>query len=125
MPIRLTEEHVRTFAERLLRVCEAMCGDEKYSFVDGEFRLKTTGTYHVARFHLGKKVGKLTSPRIALYDAHISCDRNQQILYLRALSDVMTYAMAALSSSTYVEPATSANKSFLYPQLYEELETIT
>ena len=28
MPIRLEEEHVRTFAEHLPRICEAMCGDE-------------------------------------------------------------------------------------------------
>jgi hypothetical protein len=37
----------------------------------------------------------------------------QQILYLRALSDVITYANAAQSLSAYVEPATSANKSIL------------
>jgi hypothetical protein len=49
---------------------------------------------------------------------------NQQIFYIRALSDVMTYAMTALSSSTCVEPATSANKSIVYPKLYEELKTL-
>jgi len=49
---------------------------------------------------------------------------NQQIIYLRALSDVITNARAAQQSSVYVEPATSASKHILYPQLYEELKTI-
>ena len=49
---------------------------------------------------------------------------NQQIIYLRALSDVITYARAAQQSTVYVEPAASASKSILYPPLYEELKTI-
>ena len=55
VPIRLEEEHVRTFAEHLPRICEAMCGDEQYSCVDGDFRLQTTGTYQVVRVYHGKK----------------------------------------------------------------------
>ena len=49
---------------------------------------------------------------------------NQQILYFRALPDVITYAHAAQHSTVYVEPAARANKSILDPQLYEELKTI-
>ena len=49
---------------------------------------------------------------------------NQHIIYLRALSDVVTYARAAQQSTGYVEHATSASKSILYSQLYEELKTI-
>ena len=52
--VRLTEEHVRIFAERLPRICEAMCSEEQYSCVNGEFKLQTTGTYHVSRVYLGK-----------------------------------------------------------------------
>ena len=44
MPVRLTEEHVRTFAEHLPGIFEAMCSDEQLSCVDGEFKLQTTGT---------------------------------------------------------------------------------
>ena len=54
MPVRLTEEHVRTFAEHLPRICEAMCSDEQYPCVDVEVKLQTTGTYHVVRVYLGK-----------------------------------------------------------------------
>ena len=50
--------------------------------------------------------------------------QNQQIINLRALPDVITFARAAQQSAVYVEPATSANKSILYPQLYEEIKTI-
>jgi hypothetical protein len=49
---------------------------------------------------------------------------NQQLLYIRDLADVITYATAALSSTEYVERATSANKAIHYLQLYEELKTI-
>jgi len=124
MPVRLEEEHVRTFAEHLPRICEAMCGDEQYSCVDGEFRLQTKGTYHVARVYLGKKYISLhlTELRYMMYMFHVV--HNQQIIYLRTLPDVITYARAAQHSTVYVEPATSASKSILYPQLYEELKTI-
>ena len=124
MPVRLTKQHVRTFAEHLPRICEAMCSDEQYSCVDGEFILQTTGTYHFARVYLGKKCISLhlTELRFMMYMFHVA--HNQQIVYLRALSDVITYARAAQNSTVYVEPATSASKYILYPQFYEELKTI-
>jgi hypothetical protein len=124
MPVRLEEEHVRTFAEHLPRICEAMCGDEQYTCVDGEFTLQTTGTYHVARVYDGKKYISLhlTELRYMMYMFRVV--HNQQIIYFRALSDVINYARAAQQSSVYVEPATSASKSILYPKLYEELKTI-
>ena len=46
---------------------------------------------------------------------------NQQILYLRALSDVTTDARAAQLSTVYVEPANSANKSILNPHFMKNL----
>jgi len=42
---------------------------------------------------------------------------------LRALSDVITYARAAQHSTVYVQPATSADKSILYPNS-EEIKSI-
>ena len=124
MPICLSEEQVRTFMEHLPRICEAMCSDEQYSCLDGEFKLHTTGTYHVARVYFGKKYISLHLSELhyMMYMFHVV--QNQQILYLRALSDVINYARAAQNSTVNVEPATSAYKSILYPQLYEELKTI-
>ena len=105
-------------------MCQAMCSDEQYSCVDGEFRLQTTGTYHVARVYLSKKYISLhlTELHYMMYMFHVV--HNQQIVYLRALFDVITYARAAQNSTVYVEPATSDNKSILYPQIYEEPKTI-
>ena len=91
--------------------------------VDGELKLQTTGTYHAARVYLDKKYISLQH-RIASYDYKFHVVLNQKILYLRPLSDVMTYARAAQHSTVYVETATSANKSILYTQLYEELKII-
>ena len=73
MPVRLTEEHVRTFAEHLPKICEAMCSDEQYSCVDGEFKLQTTGSYHVATVYLGKKYISLhlTELRYIMHMFHV------------------------------------------------------
>ena len=98
-----------------------MCSDVQYSCVDVEFKLQTTGTYHVARVYLGKKYISLhfTELRYMMYMFHVV--HNQQILYLRALSDVITYARAAQHSTVYVEPATSTNKSILYSNSMKNL----
>ena len=124
IPVRLEKEHVRTFADHLLRICEAMCGDEQYTCVDVEFRLQTTGTYHVARVYLGKKYISLhlTELRYMMYMFHVV--HNQQIIYLRALPDVINYARAAQLSTVYVEPATSASKSILYPNSMRNLRLL-
>jgi len=109
MTVRLTEKHVRTFAKHLPRMYEDMCSDEQYSSVDGEFKLQTTGTYHVARVYLSKKyiILHLTQLRYMMYMFHVA--HNQQILYLRALSDVIAYSRATQHSTVCVEPATIAN----------------
>ena len=82
-------------SRNIYREYEAMCSDEQYSCVDGEFKLQTTGTYHVARVYLSKKYISLhlTELRYMMYMFHVV--HNQQILYVRALSDVITYAHAA------------------------------
>ena len=49
---------------------------------------------------------------------------NQLNSYIEALPDLMTYVISALSSATYVEPASTASRLILYPQLFEELKTV-
>jgi hypothetical protein len=49
---------------------------------------------------------------------------NQQIPYMCALPEVLTYATAAQTSSAYIEPHDNASQHILYPQLFEELKTI-
>jgi len=50
--------------------------------------------------------------------------QNQLNLYITALPDLMTYVISALSSDTYVDPATNASNVIPYPRLFEELKTI-
>jgi hypothetical protein len=47
-PITLTEQHVKTSAGHLPKLCEAMYLGERYTCKDGVFRLQCSGTYSVA-----------------------------------------------------------------------------
>jgi hypothetical protein len=82
------------------------------------------GSYRTAKLYLGKQALYLHYNELHYMVHMFHVIHNQQVLYIRALADVMAYATAALSSTEYVEPATSANKAIHYPQLYEELKTI-
>jgi hypothetical protein len=44
--------------------------------------------------------------------------------YLEAISDVMNYAIIALSAIDYVEPNVNANKCIVYPELFEEMKAL-
>jgi hypothetical protein len=104
--------------------CARLCREEHYTCVDGEFKLATAGGYRIAKLDLGKQSLFLhyNELRYMLHMFHVV--HTQQILYIRASADVMTYAATALSTTEYIEPATSANKAIIYPQLFEKLKTI-
>jgi len=44
--------------------------------------------------------------------------------YTAAMTDVMAYIDTAHSSATYVEPASTADKSINYYQLFEEIKSV-
>jgi hypothetical protein len=48
-PIILTDQHVRTMAEHLSRLYDALCRDEYSICRDGDFRMNSEGGYRVAR----------------------------------------------------------------------------
>ena len=50
--------------------------------------------------------------------------KNQLIKYTEAMSDLMNYVLSSISSNTYVEPPSDANKNILFYQLFEELKAI-
>jgi hypothetical protein len=56
-PRLFEEEHLRSMAEHLSRICDALCRDEYYicKSQDGRFRMNTTGSYRVARIYIDKK----------------------------------------------------------------------
>jgi len=41
------------------------------------------------------------------------------------MMDVITYAVSVMASTEYVEPLPTYNKNIFYPQLFEELKTLT
>jgi hypothetical protein len=123
-PLILNEQHVRTMAEHLPRLCEAVCNDEHYSCKDGEFRMNTTGSYRVARVYLGRQYMECKLHEIRYLCYIFFMVRNQFSFYQTALNDVIAYVNSAQSSTSFVEPPATASKSINYFQLFEELKAI-
>jgi hypothetical protein len=108
----------------IYHVCDAVCREEHYTCVDGAFTVVTAGSYCTAKISLTKQRMYLNLGELRYLLRMIHIVHNQQLVYLQAQSDVMTYAAAALANTEYVEPSTSANKAIIYQQLYEELKTV-
>jgi hypothetical protein len=120
----LNEQHVRTMAEHLPRLYEAMCNDEHYSCKDGEFRMNTTGNYRVAWVYLGRQYMECKLRELRYLSYIFFMVRNQFTLYQTALNDVIAYVNSGQSSTSFVETPATANKSINYFQLLEELKAI-
>jgi hypothetical protein len=123
-PIIVTETQVRFLAEHITRMCESLCNNESTSFKDGYLRLTTTGSIKAARLYLGKQYMSLKLQELRYIRDMFCIIHNQQILYLRALPDVLSYVTAAQSSANYIEPHINASNDILYPQLFDELKSI-
>ena len=50
--------------------------------------------------------------------------QNQMTFYIAAMTDVLAYIDTAHSSSTYVQPSSTADKSINYYQLFEKLKSV-
>jgi hypothetical protein len=50
VPLILNEQHVRTMAEHLPHLCEAMCNGGHFSCKDGDFRMNTTEKLELAGY---------------------------------------------------------------------------
>lgn len=127
-PIRLPENLLAVLVEHLPRICEASCNNEHHtSGVHDEFWIVTT-TYRAVWMYLGLNRRKYITYKLSdlLYLKSIMPTVLEQLArYNSAMSDVMTYAMAAMYSTDYVEPLPTYSKNVLYPQLFEELKKIT
>src|SRR5215469_13772744 len=95
-PLILQESFVRTMAEQLPYLCEALCNNTSYNCKDGVFRMNTTGSYRIARVYLDKQYTtmKLHELRYLMYIMFMV--RNQLTFYIAALNDVKAYVNAAL-----------------------------
>jgi hypothetical protein len=124
LPLVLTAEYVKTLAEQLPGLVEAMFQNVQFQWrsEDKVFRMNSTGSYMVARLTLDKHwiSFKLHELRNLLYVFYIITI--QLLMNTEALSDVQAYVNAAMASDNYVEPAPTASRSIIYRQLFEELK---
>jgi len=84
--------------------------------------MNTTVSYRVARVYLGKQYMTFTYEELRNL-AYIMYMFQNQMTYIATMTDVMAYIDTAHSSSTYVEPSSTADKSINYYQLFEELQS--
>jgi hypothetical protein len=120
----LTEPQVRFLAEIIPSMCESRFNHESTTIKDCDVRLSTTGNINVASLYLGTRYISLKLEELRYLRDMFYIIHNQQILYMLALPDVLTYATVAQNSSTYIEPHENASQHIFYPQLFEELMTI-
>jgi hypothetical protein len=121
-PIILTEQFVGQW--HIYQDCAKTCVATNNCGRDGAFKLTTSGGYKFARLYLNKNYINFELQELKYLMGMFHVVVNQQIQYTEALSDVMTYVTATLTSSNYVVPGPNASKNILYPQLFEELKTI-
>ena len=105
-----------------------MCRDEYYRVLNGDFKMNTAGSYKTAIVSLGENKKKKSIffklHELRYLPSIFFMIQNQLIRYTEAMAVVMNYVLLAISSNTYVEPPSDANKNILYYQLFEELKTI-
>jgi hypothetical protein len=126
-PIRLSEQQLGVLIEHLPHLCDALSANGHYTsgIRDDGFSIITT-TFRAARMCLDRHTHitfKLQDLRYLNYIMPIIV--GQLTRYTSAMTDVMTYALSAMSSIDYIEPLPSYSKNILYPQLFEELKALT
>ena len=110
-------------AEHLPAQCDALCNDVRYSCADEDFKMKSTGTYRVARVYLGTRYISFKVHELRYLSYIFFIVHNQLTRYTEAMADVMNYVTAAIYSDKYVEPPINASKAVLYYQIFEELKS--
>ena len=110
--VLLAEQYVSTMAVCLPRICQSMCDNEQYGRSDDPFRLNTNGSYRVARLYMDKHYVALKFQELRYLQNMFHIVQTQLTSYIAALPDVMTYVISAPSSTTYVDPAATANEEF-------------
>ena len=88
-PILLNDRHVRFMAEHLPAQCDALCNDVRYSSADEDFKMKSTGTYRVARVYLGTRYISFKVHELRYLSYIFFIVHNQLTRYTEAMADVM------------------------------------
>jgi len=104
LPLLLNDEQLRTMAENIAALCDALSTNEHYMKKNGDFRMNTTGSYRVARVYLGKQYMTFTYEDLRNLAYIMYIIQYQMTFYMAAITDVVAYIDTAHSSTTYVEP---------------------
>ena len=123
LPLLLNAPQLQTMADNFAALSDALYRNEHYKKTDGNFKINTTGSYRVARVYLSKQYVTFTHEELRNL-AYIMYMIQNQTTYMAAMTDVIAYIGTVHSSSTYVEPSSTADKSINYYQLFEELKYV-
>ena len=123
LPLLLNVQQLQTMAENIATLCDALGTNEHY-MKDGDFRMNTTASYRIAGVYLGKQYLTFTYEELRNLAYVMYMIQNQMTFYIAAMTDVIAYIDTAHSSTTYVEPPSTANTSINYYQLFEELKSV-
>jgi len=100
---------------------------EFYNARDGEFAMHSATPYKTAILALGEKKNRkavfLKLPELRYPTYIFLMVQNKLVTYTELMADVMTYVLSAINSITYIEPSSTANRSILYCQLFEQIKT--
>ena len=121
-PITLTEHRVRTLAEALPALCDAMQRGELYTRKDCAFRLRSCKTNNCARLYRDNKVCQFYAYESALYDDHATYSGGStKPVYPRAGGRHVVRLRRA-KFTVFAEPPRSNASQIPYDQLFEELK---
>jgi len=123
-PLLLDNQQLQTMANNISALCAALNKNEHFIKKDGDFRMNTTGSYRVARIYLGKRYMTFSGNELQYLSYIMYMIQNQMTFYTAAMTDVINYIDKSYSSITYIEPASTANKSINYYQLFEEVKAV-
>ena len=98
--------------------------NEHFSKKDGDLKMNTTGSYRIARVHLGKQYLSFTYAELRNLAYNMYMIQNQLTLYTAAMTDVIACIDTAHDSVAFVEPSSTANKSINDYQLFEEIKSV-
>jgi len=124
LPLLLNVQQLQTMTENIAALCDALSTNEHYKKTDGDFKMNTTGSYRVARIYLGKQYMIFTYEELRNLAYIMFMIQNQMTFYTAAMTDVIAYIDTAHTSSTYLEPPSTADKSINYYQLFEEFKFV-
>ena len=108
--------------EALPALCDAMHCGELHMRKDGAFRIRTGKTHNGARLYHGRQCVSFKLADLRYMSTMLHMVEAQQIQYILAQADVMSYACGVLGSLVFAEPQRSGDCPIQYDQLFAELK---